>query len=186
MFCKKLGDLSCPRRNRLSAVSFESKYCAAHHLVFASAADRIFSSGWLQQKSKFWEAEHMPHVCYNVIMQSKHKENTLSMAFPTRDTLLWMSLWSEASFWTVSFILLQHWVITSEIVPDKSPSWSRQKRGKSPTLVQTNGNIKSLNMLQHKKTKSGIKEMQSREYLQSEFSLTEVQEFTCMKTLLWN
>lgn len=44
------------------------------------------------------------------------------MAFPTLDTLLWMSLWSEASFWTVSFILLQHCVITSEIVPDKSPS----------------------------------------------------------------
>lgn len=102
------------------------------------------------------------------ITQSNHNINTLSMAFPTRDTLLWMSLWSEASFWTVSFILLQHCVITSEIVPDKSPSWSRQDRGKLLVLLQTNHNIKSLHMQQHIKTRNGIKRKKSKlEYLQS-------------------
>lgn len=61
------------------------------------------------------------------------QHHTLSMAFPTRETLLWMSLWSEANFWTVSFILLQHCVKTSESVPDNSASWPIKKKERKKT-----------------------------------------------------
>lgn len=70
-------------------------------------------------RSRWLSACQQPSIPTLLMSESKF----LSMAFPTRETLLWMSLWSEASFWTVSFILLQHCVKTSESVPDNSASW---------------------------------------------------------------
>lgn len=64
---------------------------------------------------------------------------TLSMAFPTFDTLPWMSLCREASICTVSFMFLQHWVIVCDRT-DKSLSWTpeRKKTFSLETSAMTN------------------------------------------------
>ena len=128
-----------------------------------------------------------PWERWKMLEHTKHswQHHTLSMAFPTRETLLWMSLWSEANFWTVSFILLQHCVKTSDSVPDNSASWPIKKERKKDWLfTKANPKMASYHTGPLEDEKADVKKNQLSTLKQTVTSIGAIFQMNSKKAIL--